>query len=116
MRFRILNQVPKSYRSGRSTSAAGRRPPLTSSHPSPSASHSNSIHETLHTLQQQAKQSTMQTSVQQRLFSADAIRTIRAALCVEGCTVALSAIEGCEYEPNLPRGWDAGVDVDDDGG
>ncbi|KAL9179251.1 hypothetical protein ACHAXT_008541 [Thalassiosira profunda] len=56
-----------------------------------------------------------QAALQQRLFSTNAVRLARAALGVEGCTSALSLIGGVAVEPNLPRGWDAGV-TDDDGG
>ena len=56
-----------------------------------------------------------QAALQQRLFSTNTVRLSRAALGVEGCTSALSLIGGVAVEPNLPRGWDAGV-TDDDGG
>ena len=54
--------------------------------------------------------------MQQRLFGTNNINMARTALGVEGCSIALSLVlEGVVVEPNLPRGWDAGVE-DDDGG
>ena len=53
--------------------------------------------------------------MQQRLFG-DATRIVRAAACVEGCSTLISTINGMTVDSGLDRGWDAGVEDDDDGG
>eukprot|EP00578_Thalassiosira_sp_NH16_P022169 CAMPEP_0181104124 /NCGR_PEP_ID=MMETSP1071-20121207/15250_1 /TAXON_ID=35127 /ORGANISM="Thalassiosira sp., Strain NH16" /LENGTH=150 /DNA_ID=CAMNT_0023187281 /DNA_START=58 /DNA_END=509 /DNA_ORIENTATION=- len=102
MRSRLLNQVPKALRtSGRSSGAGrGRSSPISQSSPSS-------------TIRIQSRQ---RHALQQRLFSTSNVRITRTALGVEACSSALALIEGIEAEPNLPRGWDAGIAVDDDGG
>mmetsp|Transcript_21884 Transcript_21884/g.35824 ORF Transcript_21884/g.35824 Transcript_21884/m.35824 type:complete len:87 (-) Transcript_21884:266-526(-) len=86
MRSRLLNQIPKTLRS------------LTKS-----------------TSSQSPTQIQQRHALQQRLFSTNTIKMTRTALGVEGCSLLL--LEGvAAAEPNLPRGWDAGVAVDDDGG
>ncbi len=63
-----------------------------------------------------ATQNTGKVTLQRRLFSGNAItQSSRAAIAVEGCSTLLSTLEG-NADPNLPRGWDAGVMDDDDGG
>ena len=104
MRSRLINQMPKAIRSSGSSSAKqGRSTPLASAS---ARSPTQSIH-------QQPSTSMMQ----QRLFGTNTINMVRTAVGVEGCSIALSLVlEGVVVEPNLPRGWDAGVAVDDDGG
>lgn len=67
-------------------------------------------------LRSAATQNTGKVTLQRRLFSGNAItQSSRAAIAVEGCSTLLSTLEG-NADPNLPRGWDAGVMDDDDGG
>lgn len=67
-------------------------------------------------LRSAATQNTGKVTLQRRLFSGNAItQSSRAAIVVEGCSTLLSTLEG-NADPNLPRGWDAGVMDDDDGG
>lgn len=109
MRSRLLNQIPKAIRSsgGSSTKQCGRSTPLTSPSSASTATQSQIHH------QRQSQSSAM---MQQRLFGTNNINMARTALGVEGCSIALSLVlEGVVVEPNLPRGWDAGVE-DDDGG
>lgn len=78
----------------------------------PSQQSSNGMH-TIHQRRQ---------ALQQRLFSANCndvnVRVARIAMGVEGCTLAMLLLDGgvAGAEPNLPRGWDAGLMDDDDGG
>ena len=97
MRFRILKQIPKTLQS--SSTSQGR-----------SAVRPSQIQMKIH-------QQTNNTTLQQRLFSnTNNIRIARLAVGVEGCTSVMTLlVEGVTVEPNLPRGWDAGV-TDDDGG
>mmetsp|Transcript_23198 Transcript_23198/g.48182 ORF Transcript_23198/g.48182 Transcript_23198/m.48182 type:complete len:111 (+) Transcript_23198:331-663(+) len=110
MRSRILHRIPKSLHN------------LTSKTPSSSTSPKSSLM-TMTTNSQTLKQRAHQLkSMEQRLFSSNNIvnsnifKSTRAAIGVEGCTSALSLLGTKGAEPNLPRGWDAGVAVDDDGG
>ena len=98
MRFRILNQIPKTLRSSISSPSQGQ-----------SAIRPSQIQMKIH--------QTNNTTLQQRLFSnSNYIRIARLAVGVEGCTSVMTLlVEGVTVEPNLPRGWDAGV-TDDDGG
>lgn len=98
MRFRILNQIPKTLRSSISSPSQGR-----------SAIRPSQIQMKIH--------QTNKTTLQQRLFSnSNNIRIARLAVGVEGCASVMTLlVEGVTVEPNLPRGWDAGV-TDDDGG
>ena len=98
MRFRILNQIPKTLRSSISSPSQGR-----------SAIRPSQLQMKIH--------QTNKTTLQQRLFSnSNNIRIARLAVGVEGCTSVMTLlVEGVTVEPNLPRGWDAGV-TDDDGG
>ena len=112
MRSQILNQIPKAFRRG---SPSGRRPPP----PPPSThSHTNSLQNNsiqnlkLQIEQQQQRQSS--TSLKQRLFSTSTIRMSRSAFVLEGCTTALNLMGTAE--PNLMRGWDAGVALEEDDG
>lgn len=67
-------------------------------------------------LRSAATQNTGKVTLQRRLFSGNTItQSSRAAIVVEGCSTLLSTLEG-NADPNLPRGWDAGVMDDDDGG
>lgn len=67
-------------------------------------------------LRSAATQNTGKVTLQRRLFSGNTItQSSRAAIAVEGCSTLLSTLEG-NADPNLPRGWDAGVMDDDDGG
>ena len=67
-------------------------------------------------LRSAATLNTGKVTLQRRLFSGNAItQSSRAAIVVEGCSTLLSTLEG-NADPNLPRGWDAGVMDDDDGG
>ena len=59
--------------------------------------------------------STGKIALQRRLLSGNVVQTSRAALVVEGSSIVLTTLEGTS-DPNLPRGWDAGVMDDDDGG
>ena len=54
-------------------------------------------------------------ALQRRLLSGNVAQTSRAALVVEGSSIVLTTLEGIS-DPNLPRGRDAGVMDDDDGG
>jgi hypothetical protein len=55
--------------------------------------------------------------LQKRLLSDHTtVRTARVALGVELCSTVSSILFNAAIDPNLQRGWDAGVDVDDDGG
>ena len=107
MRFRILNNIPKALRSsgGCPQNSSGRISTVRqcrSSTPQPSQHQPISIQK-----------------IQQRLFTnnSNTVQLARTAICVEGCTTALTLlVEGVHLEPNLPRGWDAGVMDDDDGG
>ena len=104
MRSRILNQIPKALRTSPTTGASckGKTP--------------SSQSQTIKTIIQQRQTSSSSASMQQRLFGTNTIRLTRSSLGVEGCSTVLSVINGVVVEPNLPRGWDAGVAVDDDGG
>ena len=69
-------------------------------------------------LRSAATQNTGKVTLQRRLFSVSGnaiTQSSRAAIVVEGCSTLLSTLEG-NADPNLPRGWDAGVMDDDDGG
>ncbi len=63
----------------------------------------------------QTNNNTGKVALQRRLLSGNVIQTSRAALVVEGSSVLLTTLEAAS-DPNLPRGWDAGVMDDDDGG
>ena len=111
MRLRLLNHMCKSLRS-------------TTTGSSSSASSSSRVGRTLLSSGPTPRSpTTTQKRKGDRLFSASSLdnnatlRISRAALGVEGCSSALMLLlEGGvkSAEPNLPRGWDAGVD--DDGG
>mmetsp|Transcript_46442 Transcript_46442/g.97600 ORF Transcript_46442/g.97600 Transcript_46442/m.97600 type:complete len:125 (-) Transcript_46442:250-624(-) len=124
MRSRLLKQIPQALRSSSST-GGGRRPMIPSSSASSSSlSSSSSSQSRTTTIAQKMNQHQQQRqALQQRLFSTNNTNvmknTSRIALGVEGCSAALTLLlEGGVgmAEPNLPRGWDAGVAVDDDGG
>mmetsp|Transcript_62 Transcript_62/g.98 ORF Transcript_62/g.98 Transcript_62/m.98 type:complete len:110 (+) Transcript_62:222-551(+) len=109
MRFRFMNQMSKSFRlSGGQSSSVGARQStnLMTQMPSFQAT----LQRTL-----QTNNSTGKVALQRRLLSGNVIQTSRAALVVEGSSVVLTTLEGIS-DPNLPRGWDAGVMDDDDGG
>lgn len=63
----------------------------------------------------QTRHTTGKIALQRRLLSGNVVQTSRAALVVEGSSIVLTTLEGTS-DPNLPRGWDAGVMDDDDGG
>merc|ERR1719356_2012180 len=54
--------------------------------------------------------------LQSRLIGYNSIKITRIAVGVEGSASVLSIIEGASVNPNLRRGWDTGLEVDDDGG
>jgi hypothetical protein len=103
-----MNQVSKSFRlSGGQSSSAGARQ---------STNQTTQIPSFQATLQRNLQtKRTGKLALQRRLFSGNVIQTSRAALVVEGCSTFLTTLEGIS-DPNLPRGWDAGVMDDDDGG
>mmetsp|Transcript_30824 Transcript_30824/g.52645 ORF Transcript_30824/g.52645 Transcript_30824/m.52645 type:complete len:124 (-) Transcript_30824:249-620(-) len=123
MRSRLLKQIPQALRSSSST-GGGRRPMIPSSSASSSSlSSSSSSQSRTTTIAQKMQHQQQRNALQQRLFSTNNTNvmknTSRIALGVEGCSAALTLLlEGGVgmAEPNLPRGWDAGVAVDDDGG
>ena len=107
MRFRFINQISKFRLSGGQSSSLGTR------HPANQTSHiSSSLRATWNQTPQPNKGKVV--ALQRRLLSGNVIQTARAALVVEGCSTILLTWEGIPV-PNMPRGWDAGVD-DDDGG
>ena len=107
MRFRLLNNIPKALRSsvGCSQNNSGRI---------------STVRQCRSSTPQPSHQPISIQKIQQRLFTnnSNTVQLARKAICVEGCTTALTLlVEGVNVEPNLPRGWDAGVmDDDDDGG
>lgn len=77
---------------------------------------SKATHNISTSLRSATTQNTGKVTLQRRLFSGNVItQSSRAAIVVEGCSTLLSTLEG-NADPNLPRGWDAGVMDDDDGG
>jgi hypothetical protein len=99
-----MSQISKSFRlSGGHSSSAGTR-------------HStNQIPSFQVTLSRILQTKSTGKLLQRRLFSGNVIQTSRAALVIEGCSTLLTTLDGIS-DPNLPRGWDAGVMDDDDGG
>mmetsp|Transcript_1335 Transcript_1335/g.2187 ORF Transcript_1335/g.2187 Transcript_1335/m.2187 type:complete len:109 (-) Transcript_1335:1529-1855(-) len=108
MRFRFMNQMSKSFRlSGGQSSSVGARQSTNQMTQMPSFQ--ATVQRTLQT------KSTGKVALQRRLLSGNVIQTSRAALVVEGASIVLTTLEGI-FDPSLPRGWDAGVMDDDDGG
>lgn len=104
-----MNQMSKSFRlSGGQSSSAGAR--QSTNQMSQMPSFQATVQRTL-----QTNNNTGKVALQRRLLSGNAIQSSRAALVVEGASVVLTTLEGIS-DPNLPRGWDAGVMDDDDGG
>ena len=104
-----MSQISKSFHlSGGQTSlssSAGTRQSI-----------SKATHNISTSLRSATTQNAGKVTLQRRLFSGNAItQSSRAAIVVEGCSTLLSTLEG-NVDPNLPRGWDAGVMDDDDGG
>lgn len=103
-----MNQMSKSFRlsGGQSSTSSARQ---STNQITQMPSYQATLQRTLQT------QSTGKAALQRRLVSGNVIQSSRAALVVEGSSVLLTTLEGVS-DPNLPRGWDAGVMDDDDGG
>lgn len=103
-----MNQMSKSFRL-----SGGQSPPMCARQSTNQMTQIPSFQATV--------QQTIQTkgngkiALQRRLLSGNVVQTSRAALVVEGSSIVLNTLEGIS-DPNLPRGWDAGVMDDDDGG
>ncbi len=114
MRFRFLNQMHKSLNPTSSSTLSRAKSPMASSSSVMGATKSS-----INSMQQPSSSYSRQrlTHLQKRLLSDyDTVRISRVALGVELCSAASSILVDGIADPNLPRGWDAGVDVDDDGG
>lgn len=119
MRFRVLNQIHKTVQSNGSSSSPS---PLSLGRilgPTKSSSIPQQIGSKCSSSIGGGRQRL--ALLQKRLLSDhDTIRISRSALEVELCNIASRLLlDGgvvVAAEPNLARGWDAGVDVDDDGG
>ena len=103
-----MNQMSKSFRlSGGQSTPMGVRQSTNQMTQIPSFR--ATVQQTLQT------KSTGKIALQRRLLSGNVVQTSRAALVVEGSSIVLTTLEA-NSDPNMPRGWDAGVMDDDDGG
>ena len=111
MRFRLIHQIHKSLHStggsSSSSSVLSRARSPVASQPSFMCAKSSSC------MQQRQRVALLQ----KRLISDyNTVRIARVSLAVELCNAMSAILLDGTADPNLPRGWDAGVDVDDDGG
>lgn len=113
MRFRFMNQMQKSLYSTGAVSCSSPTTSLSSVLGSIKSS------QTLCMQQKSGSCSRQRLAFLQKRLSSDntTVRIARVALGVELCSAVSSILlDIAAVDQNLPRGWDAGVDVDDDGG
>ena len=112
MRFRLIHQIHKSLHStGGSSSSSS----VLSRARSPVASQPSVMCTTKSSLSMQQRQRV--ALLQKQLISDyNTVRIARVSFGVELCNAMSAILLDGTADPNLPRGWDAGVDVDDDGG